>query len=376
MSHLTIAIIPEKPKWKKDLTQILSRINDLNIDFHSDTQTPASIAFMDANTPGIETLLPQIRTHCQAVFLVIPETQSEVPEALLQNQVDDVVVTPLRPLEVLGKLKHYQNILLWDEVSRVNESFSSLVNRLHDDLKLAERLQKAQLPARFPNVRGFEIMSRYLAGLRSGGDYFDVAESPQGSRLALVLTDASTYGLASTVISVLMRVALKLTADEVRSSAETVEKIRAELLTTLGEKDFLSLFYGVISKKDLTLNYINLGNTRIFHSAKDRPFKILPTQGGTISSGNRLVRLGDENKLQLEPADRLVLISDGFIETLGGPEHTARLLDRFRKTDPKDALNEFVYAVKSRFKDPDDVPEQDCTGIVIDIPKKTLRLAS
>jgi hypothetical protein len=78
--------------------------------------------------------------------------------------------------------------------------------------------------------------------------------------------------------------------------------------------------------------------------------------------------------VSLGPSDRFALISDGFVEAVGGPQAMCELLDRFRDADSKDALNELVFCVKSKLTEPDDMPEQDCTAVIFDVDAKTLRL--
>src|SRR2546430_7658660 len=54
----------------------------------------------------------------------------ETPKLWLEEKVDDVLVHPFRALDVLGKLRNYQQILKWDEVARLNSSFKEVLERL------------------------------------------------------------------------------------------------------------------------------------------------------------------------------------------------------------------------------------------------------
>jgi serine phosphatase RsbU (regulator of sigma subunit) len=263
---------------------------------------------------------------------------------------------------------------MWDEVSRLNASFTEVIQELHEDLKLAERLQKSRLPQRFPDLKGMKVASRYAAGARSGGDHFDLAESKDGNTLSMVLTDSSSYGLSSAVLGALMRVANRLSADESRSSIETVRKIREEILATLKEKDRLSLFYGVLSRKDYRLRYLNLGTSCAFYAAAGKGFEPLRPQGAPITraSGELEVK---ETELSLQPGSRLVLISDGFVEALEGPDRVRELLDQLRAKEASDSLNELTFKLKASYRGEDDVPPQDCTGVVLDLDSRLIRLA-
>jgi serine phosphatase RsbU (regulator of sigma subunit) len=176
------------------------------------------------------------------------------------------------------------------------------------------------------------------------------------------------------VLSALMRVAVKLSAEETRSSLETVRRIYDELILTLSEKDKLSLFYGVLSRKDFRFRYLNLGTSCALICSAGQGFQAVRTQGGPITKEAGLGAVV-ESEIKLEPGQRLALISDGFVEAVGGTEQVCDLLNRMRKMEPVDSLNELVFRVKSKFSDPDDMPEQDCTAAIFDVDEKLLRLA-
>lgn len=359
---------PSKEKfWTDELKRALQGFGEVIF------EKTGEIVFIDAEWAGAPGALNGLEKKGRAVFLMVREG-SPAGGLLGSGKVDDVLVHPFRPLEAWSKLKQFQQLMMWDEVSRMNTSLTELVERFKNDLQLAERLQKSRLPIRFPEIKDMKVASRYLAGMRSGGDHFDLAESKNGQQLSIVLSDASSYGLSGAMLSVLMSVAVKLSAEEVRSSSETVKRIHQELTTTLNDKDKLSLFYGVLSRKDLKLRFLNLGTSCAFVAPQNGEFKRLPSQGGPITRAGGF-SAGEEGEIGLNPSDRFALISDGYIDVLGGPDKTCDLLNRFREKELNDTLNELVFAVKSRFAEPDDMPEQDCTAVIFDVDPKVLRLA-
>jgi hypothetical protein len=361
--------------WVNELSVALVGLSDVFVRPYSLKEQFGQIVFVDAAIPDLLEVLRAIDRRGRAVFLVVSESSGgqQVPAVLLEGKVDDVLVHPFRSMEVFSKLRHYQQILMWDEVSKLNASFSSALDGIREDLQLASSLQKRRLPVRFADIKGLQIAYRYMAGMRSGGDHFDLAEARGANQLSLVLSDSSSYGLSSAVLSALMGVALKLSADQIRSTQETIQLIHEEIALTLKEKDSLSLFYGVLSRKDFKLRYLNLGTSCAFLSHEGAAFQELPSQGPPITK--KVFNPGQEMQLELHPEDRLILISDGFLETMGGSGKICKLLDQFRKSEPTDTVNELIYLVKSRFAQPDDLPEQDCTVVVFDVDPRVLRLA-
>jgi sigma-B regulation protein RsbU (phosphoserine phosphatase) len=317
--------------------------------------------------------LTEVDRSRDGAYLIVEEV-SELPESWMDGRADDVLIYPFRPLEVLSKLRHFQGLLEWREVTRVNAAYAELAGGLKENLELAAKLQKAKLPTRFPEVRGVKVTSRYMAGSRSGGNYVDMAESRDGNHVAIVLTDATSYKLSSAVVEAVPRVMSGLSLDEVRSSLTTARRLRDGVLATLSDKDKLSVFYGCFSRKDYQLRYVALGDVVGFYASPGKPFQKLEHHGDAILRAQN-VRADKEGQVGLEPEGRLAIFSEGFVKVAGGAQGMLAILNRFRATDAKDTINELVFRVKSALADPEDLPAQDCTAAIFDVDGRVLRLA-
>jgi hypothetical protein len=120
------------------------------------------------------------------------------------------------------------------------------------------------------------------------------------------------------------------------------------------------------------LRFLNLGTSRAFYAPPQGKFELLEVQGEAITQKSALSGR-KESEIVLAPEGRLALVSDGFVEASGGEKATLRLLQEFRGGDPKDALNELTYRVKSKYSEPDDMPDQDCTAVVFDVDSRLIR---
>jgi hypothetical protein len=103
-------------------------------------------------------------------------------------------------------------------------------------------------------------------------------DSPELNQTSVFLSDSSSYGLSSAILGSLMRLTLKVSADnsEFKSASDVVRRIYSDLQEQLGPKDELSLFFGVIHRKEWILSYCLLGNCALFYGPKDHEFKSLP----------------------------------------------------------------------------------------------------
>lgn len=380
----TVVTSDAKAVWIRELREILGGfgVGQFEVKETSDdlSQLSTHLVFVDGHTGNLDHLLNSMNRKGKAVFVVVRENfdpKAQIPQAVLDGVVQDVLVYPFRPIEVLGKIRAYQQILAWEEVEALNSNFSQILSRLHDDLILAERLQTARRKTRFPNIKGLQVHSRYLAGMKSGGDFFDLAESQSKlGPVSIVLSDSSSYGLSSVVLSVLVRVVMKLAAEDALSCSEAVRRVAEEIQVTLGDRDHLSLFYGVLSRKDLKMRYLNFGSSRAFHAPEGSEFRLLPGKSKPISkeAASTLQDSLHEYELVLSPRDRFVLVSDGFIETCGGEQACFRVLNQFRNEPQAKLLNELAFLTKGTLPD-DEMPAHDSTAVVVDVDSNTLRLA-
>jgi serine phosphatase RsbU (regulator of sigma subunit) len=307
-----------------------------------------------------------------AVFLVQNEFDG-IPPELENGTVDDLVLLPLRPLDLLSKVAHVETLMKLEELTHVNSNLGSVVQKFQEDLKIIQKLHRAHAPKRFPPMKGFRVESKYLSGLKSGGDYFDVIEGKDQARVSVMLSDSSSFGLANAVMTSMLKVAAKAGVAGSAPSSDVVQSILEDVKLTLGDQDQLSLFFGMMSRKDWILKYTHLGTSQVFHSGDGSAFQSLPHSGPAISKGGVEIR---ENEAQLRPKDRLILLSDGFVDCAGGEKEVRKILNSKRQNDSKEVLEELVYRVKSKLPDPEDMPDQDCTAVIMDVDSKMIRLAS
>jgi serine phosphatase RsbU (regulator of sigma subunit) len=372
MNQVTISLLEQQTSWSIELSNLIQSMAIWDIEIQYGETQAVDIVFIDDSHSNRDKIIREKSQRAKAIFLVT--SQEEVPVALMSGELDGVLVRPFRASEVYSLLLRFEQIRKWSEVTQLNQSFSELIKKFQEDLGLTERLQKSRFPKRFQDFKGIRIRSRYLTGMRSGGDYFDVIPDKAGKNLSVLLTDSSSYGLSSTVLSVLLKTAAKLNAEIQASTSEIVGTIYEELALTLSPEDRLSLFYGILSRESLKMKFLNLGHSQVFHAPEGKSFQALEHQGGALSDQSGVPAV-QECEVSLNASDRLIMLSDGFIELIGGEGKVNELLTRFRDKESEDTLNELLFQVRSKLKEPDDFPEQDCTAVIFDVDSKILKLA-
>ncbi len=363
--------------WTRQIRSALQSWVDADVKAGSKTEHLGQVVFVDGtdhlsgfahSQKMIDDIFSKHERRGRVLFLVVDEDIKDFPRPLLERKVDDVILRPFRPLELLSKIQNYEQHLLWAEVTQMNASFADILGHLQFDLELAERLQKAKVPKRLSGVKGVDVSHRYLVGTRSGGDYFDLAEAQDHSSLSMVLSNSSSYGLCNAILSVLMRVCIKVSADQlghVGATTEVVKKMYQEILLTLAEKDFFSIFFGTLNRKDWLLRFTFLGEGSLFYAPPGQSFQYYPPLGQVISRSSHDLDW-EEFQIQLQPKGRLLLFSGGATELLGGIEGISLLLENKREKQLEDILNESSFQIKSKISE-DDLPSRDCTALALEV---------
>jgi len=360
--------------WVQQLQRICQNYFESEIEINTSCEHFGQLVLLDNSIKNIDVMVEKIERKGRVILLVVTN-KVELPELLRDGRVDDLIVSPFRPLEVFSRLCYYVQILMWKEVHEVNSAISEVIHRLQEDFHLVERLQKEKAPKRFVKIRGFHVNSHYLSGLRSGGDYFDLAESKDAEHVSILLSDSSSYGLSSAVLSAIMRVTLRLTNGQLGKKgavAEVVRRIYDDLLLVMKDQDSLSLFYGTISREQQKLWFLNFGSSVAFYANPGEGFKQISAQRAPISR-NDSQSTGAEEEISLEPQGRLVLLSQGYAQEVGSDEQLLEFLNRLRACPSEHILNELTFRVKSKLAE-DELPARDCSAIVFDIDPQVVKL--
>jgi sigma-B regulation protein RsbU (phosphoserine phosphatase) len=198
---------------------------------------------------------------------------------------------------------------------------SKAVRDAYDSLDFEMRtvadIQKALLPTRVPNVTGLEVAVHLKPAARAGGDYYDFFELP-GGKLGVLIADASGHGAPAAVLMAMTHSITHTLPHPIRPG-ELLTHLNAHLARryTRPTGSFVTAFYAVFDPANHTLTYASAG-----HSPPR-----LRRRDGALCALNRAQRLPlgikpdevyPEQSIALQPADRIVLYTDGVIESVNG----------------------------------------------------------
>ncbi len=186
--------------------------------------------------------------------------------------------------------------------------------RLVRELELAREVQQAVLPHTFPEIPGFHFAAHNQPARQVGGDFYDVIDLGAGC-FGLVVADVSDKGMPAAVYMALTRSLMVAEARRESSPVAVLQNVN-ELLRELGRaRMFVTVFYGVVDSRSRKLIYARAGH--------DRPLLLRGSDVLELSGDGVLLGFHSgehlhltEESLELNPADRLILYTDGLIDTI------------------------------------------------------------
>lgn len=209
---------------------------------------------------------------------------------------------------------------------------------LDRELAMAREIQSRLTPTESASVPGVEVAIVYEPAMWVGGDYCDTWVLPDG-RFAFAVADVCGKGLPAAMVMSNLHAALRTATTFCSDLGEVIARVNQHLAQHLPEGMFVTLFFGVLTAADGSLQYINAGHVL--------PLLIHP-QSGAAALGRPshpvlgIMEAGFAAETQvLEPGTTLLTVTDGITEAQGpdeeqfGPEGLLALAQRHHGSSPE-----------------------------------------
>ena len=235
-------------------------------------------------------------------------------------------------------------------------------------LSMAHAIQQALLPKECPKCAGANLAAKYRPVEHIGGDFYDFTHLGK-EQIGLLIGDVIGHSIHSALIMALLLGLLRADRRERLHPAQIISDVNellVELSNNTGEMFLCTLFYGVLDIPSRVLFYIDAGH----------PPPLCCRRKNITSLASNAMLLGaetfqaEEQCHQFEPGDRIVLYTDGIIETRnqkGDLYDIERLKKNLQDCSDLSASQtvEHVFTELDSFA-ADTGPEDDATVVVLD----------
>jgi sigma-B regulation protein RsbU (phosphoserine phosphatase) len=279
---------------------------------------PPRLLLLDYDMPGLDgaDVSKQIRADPSPAIAQIPTIMltghgGEESEVLcLQAGADDFVTKPIHPEVLRARIETQLRLRsMREQLLKQNEELEAWRGNLEQDLEAAQRTQRSLIPAKPPELAGWEIAAFYRPVIQVGGDIYGWLRMRDG-RMLFWIADATGHGAAAALLTTLAKLLFHHANAENDTPAEIMRAVDRDFRSILGARSFMTAM-GVA---------LDLGTgASIIVGAGHPPLLLARNDGTTESIQSTSPPLGlvtgstfAETTMQLRSGDLFLLYTDGL----------------------------------------------------------------
>lgn len=294
------------------------------------------------------------------------------------SQNEQTLKERIRELESDLQAKEAELAQMRLRLNATNTRLEEVIDRISHEIKMAGKIQKLLTPVEIPSITGIEFSTKFVPGLRSGGDYFDIFEHEDRMRFGVVLSAGSGYAMSALFLSILMKVSSKMEARRGMQAHELVQTVGREMQSEMKQDDRASLFYGIVDRRSFELSYCSVGDVSalIQVSGQEALQRLSPLAPALSSQGLHELQT---QKVSLNPRDRLILATQGLSQALSpeGKTWGETGLQEAIRSAPRQGVHELRNEILLRCEtfSKKSEPDRDQTLVVLEVKDKVIKLA-
>jgi sigma-B regulation protein RsbU (phosphoserine phosphatase) len=146
--------------------------------------------------------------------------------------------------------------------------------RLEAQLEVARQVQLELLPAKDPQIKGFDISGYNFPTEEVSGDYYDWLKIFD-DQIGIVVADASGKGIPAALLMAFLRASLRSAAQTGYAPHVAMAKVNNLLWDSTEDHQFVTAFYGILDSTNKTLVFSNAGHNPLLLVSPDGEKKFI-----------------------------------------------------------------------------------------------------
>ncbi len=250
-------------------------------------------------------------------------------------------------------------------------SLNARFEELHQELRLAWRVQQDFLPKKLPAAKHIRFGTVYRPASWVSGDIYDVFRLDE-EHIGFYLADVVGHGVAAGLMTLFVKRAL-ITKEigeksyRILEPGEALEHLNKELVELhLPDHQFITAFYAVINHKTLELRFARAGHPQPIYFCFDGKVKNLFSEGSLLGVFDEV---NIETKtLVLRGGEKIIVYSDGLEQAFGEVDGVEKMQSALRglrnlsATEIAEAINTILDCQERSLH-----PEDDISAIVMEV---------
>ncbi|MDX1642052.1 MAG: GAF domain-containing SpoIIE family protein phosphatase [Balneolaceae bacterium] len=191
--------------------------------------------------------------------------------------------------------------------------------RMEEELSIAKSIQQGLLPDPIPDIKGVDLAASTISSREVGGDYFDIAKTPDGNTI-LAIADVTGKGVPAALLMANLQSMLHVLLPVDITLSEATERINNLIFRNTPSDKFITFFWAKYLSTHKILRYVNAGhNPPLLLRRNTEEFEEL-ADGGLLLGAMESMTPYEESDVQLNPNDLLISYTDGVNEAMNAEE--------------------------------------------------------
>lgn len=313
-----ILVVDDEPV---NLQVLLNQLSLFGYDVNVAESGQQAIDYMEHESPPdailLDVMMPGMSGYEVSRILRNKFSSFEVPILMLtaKNRNEDVVMGfaagandyITKPFESEVLLARVKTAISLKESVREKDMLESLQR----ELSVAQKIQQALLPVKYPQFDGIKIAARYHPMAEVGGDFYDFVEHADG--FGVLIADVSGHGIPAALIASMVKMAFSLNRDLAAHPGKMLTALN-QVLCEKVDNHFVTASYYFVDFRTKEIRHANAGHPPLF--LIDRLNKDIgdrKTKGGFLGVFPEIQHIEGTDKLK--PGLRLLQVTDGVLES-------------------------------------------------------------
>ena len=265
---------------------------------------------------------------------------------------NDVIQLPIRSNDEIGDL--YEQIRamqtrIIDYTGHITQ-ITAERERAGTELRMAENIQRSQLPdtfPAFPNRTEFDLYASMTPTREVGGDFYDFFLLDD-NHLALVIADVSDKGVPAALFMMSSKMLINYRAHQGGTPAEILTEVNAQICKNNRSKMFVTVWMGILDLTTGVMKCTNAGHEYPVLRGSDGVFRIFRDKHKLVIGGLPHTKYEDY-ELKLEPGDAIFVYTDGVPEAnnAAGEQYGMERMEKALNRSPLESPERILEQVRA-----------------------------
>jgi hypothetical protein len=225
------------------------------------------------------------------------------------------------------------------DLSKLNNQVAGLLERVGTELERVKGIHKAFVPVRKTDVRGLHFQTKFLTGLKSGGDFFDIIE--EKNQLTLLMSSVNKYSASSILLSHFLEIKQlnEITPEVIE---KMIDNISNDYQSANTNDDLeMGLLCLTINLKSFEMKGYSYGDFRIVYEDGT----IVKTKVANVDGNKKDIAKID---CKMKRDNRVLILSPGVSKNwaIKNSDNIDLRIQKFFKYGQDEILNELFYDLK------------------------------